>query len=1110
MSERARAVSVSFILMAVLLAAPLAVAQTTNASIVGIVTDPSGGAVPGATITVTNAATKVSRSVTTNEVGAYTVVPLIPGRYEIKASSTGFRTRVQPEVVLETGAVVKVDFQLDIGAITESVEVTGAAPIMQTQEASVGAVVTTSQLERMPVNGRNFTRLLLLMPGTSDVPPGQQIGQAASAVQSTVAGLAMASVNGQRQQDNDYTIDGVDNNVMYKMSVTGAPPMDSIQEFRVATNNSAEYGRNAGANVNVSTKSGTRDLHGAVYEYLRNDKFDANDWFANRQGRGKVPFHQNQYGIAVGGPVYIPKIVNARESTFWFFNWEGFRYRRGNTLINSTPIAAERTGDFSMIGNRIYDPLTSIQGAGGLVRQPFAGNKIPQNRINPGMAYIVGLVMPLPNSGTGVSNNLLQTDATRNDRDYIVARGDRNIGTKDVIYGRYLRQRVGQTTPSGYAVRFNQIRIDVNNVGVGWTHTLSPTTVLEFRYGLNRPNSPNCDVYTQGITRPAALSKAGVTIFDPNAACGPLPNFSAVGQFNVGSGGGETVIDTDHQFDGKLSKMVGHHSLKMGAGYWLRNMDATFANPTNGYANFYSTLSNSADDSKSGDAFATLLLGYPSAIQRGLGIPFAQGRQKYTLAYFQDDWRVSSRLTVNLGARWDGYDRPHDAEDKLGDILVTRDPQTGKIQGQLMWAAINPLVDPVTGVANEGPHTYGYGRTLMTSRWFNFAPRVGIAYQINQKTVFRAGFGMFYNTTFMQELNDLRKMWPYLPQQLWNPNTGVIPDLSITDAGPSFSSTQALGGWPQDSNNRTPYSQQWNAFVQRELMQDMTLEVGYVGSANRDLVGYHEINSAYAPGPGAVDPRRIVQGFGSMVQGQNIFSAEYNSMQAKLTRRFSHGLQIMTNYTWGKSMDEQSALGTNYKYQDVHNRRADWSRSFYDIKHVFKIGYVYDLPFGRGRTFGANWSRAADAVLGGWALEGMAYLQSGQPVYIRTGVDQANIGGSYERPDVLRNPNLPVGQRTVDRWFDTSAFVLPKPYTFGNSGANIVDADGRQGIDLSIAKKFPVTEKQSVTFRGEFFNLPNHVNFALPGATLTAPASFGTITAATAARQIQFALRYTF
>jgi hypothetical protein len=392
----------------------------------------------------------------------------------------------------------------------------------------------------------------------------------------------------------------------------------------------------------------------------------------------------------------------------------------------------------------------------------------------------------------------------------------------------------------------------------------------------------------------------------------------------------------------------------------------------------------------------------------------------------------------------------------------------------------------------------------MVPRWKNFAPRVGIAYQLDQKTVIRTGFGIFYNTTFMQELNDLRKMWPYLPQQLWNPNTGTIPDLSIGDAGPSFNSTQALGGWPQNPNNRTPYSQQWNLFLQRELARDMTLEVGYVGSANRDQIGYHEVNNAPTPGPGSVDSRRQVQGFGSMVMGENVMSSEYNAMQVKANRRFSNGLQIMANYTWGKSMDNQSALGTNYKYEDMNNRAADWSRSFFDIKHMFKLAY------GKGRHFGNAWKGPADFALGGWALEGIAQIQSGQPVYVRTGVDYANVGGTYERPDVVRNPNLPVGQRTVDRWFDIAAFVAPKPFTFGNSGANNVEADGRQVFDVSLAKKFPIRESQSVTFRAEFFNLPNHINFGLPGATLTSTASFGTITTSTSARQIQFALRYAF
>jgi hypothetical protein len=310
-------------------------------------------------------------------------------------------------------------------------------------------------------------------------------------------------------------------------------------------------------------------------------------------------------------------------------------------------------------------------------------------------------------------------------------------------------------------------------------------------------------------------------------------------------------------------------------------------------------------------------------------------------------------------------------------------------------------------------------------------------------------------------------------------------------------------------------------FIQRELQENMTLEIGYVGSSNRDQIGYHEVNSAYAPGPGPIDPRRQVPGFGSMQMGENVMSSEYNALQVKASRRFSRGLQIMANYTWGKSMDDQSTLGTYYKWADFHNRRADWSRSFYDIKHAFKLSYVYDLPFGKGRHFGGNWKGATEFLAGGWAVEGMAAIQSGQPIYVRTGSDYANVGTSYERPNVLRNPNLPVGQRTVDRWFDTSAFVTPQQFTFGNAGAMIVEADGRQVFDVSIAKKFPVKEKQSVTFRAEFFNLPNNINFGNPSgpavtgggaayANMSSGASFGTVTYATAARQIQFALRYTF
>jgi hypothetical protein len=1082
-----------------------ALGQTSDAVIVGLITDATGAAISGAQVSVVNVATGVSRDVVTNETGAYRIGPLVPGTYEVRTGMSGFKSKVQTGVVLQTGAVVKIDVSLDVGDVTERVEVTATAPMLQTQEASVGGVITTEQLERIPVNGRNYTRLLVLMPGTSDIRRSQGRGD--------LSGTQMVSVNGQRTQDNNYTLDGVDNNMMFMNSPGGSPPMDSIQEFRVATGNSAEYGRSAGANVNLAIKSGTRDLHGTAYWFVRNDTFDANDFFANRQARGKVPFRQNQYGVTLGGPVIVPKLYNGREQTFWFVAWEGFRWRRGQTAQSTVPLPAMRTGDFSMLPQRIYDPLTgTLDASGRIIRQPFAGNMIPANRISPGMRHVVDQLMPLPNR-PGTTNNFLQTEGQSNDRDMFVARIDHTFGQKDTVFGRVLEQRVGQLVPSGSALYVSENRYDVRNYGLGWNHIFGPATVLEVKYGYNNPDNPGCPVFRNGITRESILQGSGVSIFDPQALCGTLVSFAPQGYLTAGGGGGETILDRDHQFNGKLSKVAGRHSLKFGGGYTWRNMDAQYSNPTNGDAQFWTALTASDDAPGSGNAFATMLLGYPSYIRRGFTIPRLFARQHYFEAFVQDDWRVTDRLTLNFGLRWESGFRPYDENDALGNLRVTRD-DSGAYRAELMWAGVNPLPDPATGQVNSPAKTLGYGRALMRNDMNNFAPRLGIAYQVSSKTVVRAGAGIFYNSTFMQEINDLRKFWPYLPQQEISFNRGAQPDFSITDPGPGFGSTQAIGGWPQNPENRTPYSQQWNLFVQHQILQDITVDVGYVGSANRKQIGYHGWNNAIAPGPGPVDPRRRLAGSGftgNMDGGSNHFNSEYNALQAKLTKRFSSGLQLLVNYTWGKCMDNQSSLAEG-KYQDFLNDRADWSRCSYDITHAFKFGYVYDLPFGRGRQFGGSWNPFLDGLLGGWAVEGIVQLQSGTVSNVRTGGDRANVGKTNERPDVLRNPNLPGDQRTVDRWFDTSAFVLPQPFTFGNAGAYLVHDDGRQSFDVSIAKKFRLAERHSLELRGEFFNFPNHVNFGAPGSggyVINTPA-FGVISSATSSRQIQFALRYAF
>ena len=1073
-----------------------AVPQTTNASLVGDVKDATGSVIPDATIKVTNTATGVVREVKTGAAGAYRVFPLNPGTYDVAASATGFKTEVRTGVLVEVAANLKVDFTMEVGQITEQVEVTGAAPILQTQDASVGGTVTGTELARIPVNGRNYTRLILMMPGTSDRRKSQSRG--------TQSGTDLYSVNGARPQDNNYSLDGIDNNFMLMNSPGASPPMDSIQEFRVATNNVAEFGRSAGANVNIAVKSGTRNLHGTAYEYFRNDKLDANDFFANRAGRGKVPYRQNQYGLSLGGPVVIPKLYNGRDKTFWFVNWEGYRERRGNTAITNVPTPEQREGDFSTQSRRIFDPFTSVLNPDGTInRQPFPGNRIPKSMIHPSIAKFLEIMIPLPN-GPGLNQNYLNTASLSNDRDIEVIRFDHTHNTNDFLSFRLVHQNVGQLSPQGNPFLSNQNRFDVLNYTASWNHLFGPAKVLEFRFGVNNPTSATCALNSR-TDRPSFLDATGIRMFERNVLCSVIPSLNADGEFSAG-GGGEVSEDNVYQFIGNYSQVIGSHSLKWGANFSIRHHSPDTANPPNGNADFNRELTSLFSDRDSGHSTATMLLGLPREIRRAVGPTKGQARQKAHQYYIQDDWRATKRLTVNLGLRYEFNNPPYDRDDFLGNLWITRDPQ-GHYVGNLMWAGINTEVDPVTGRRNEPPRTFGFGRSLMQSDKNDLAPRAGIAFQVNDKTVIRSGFGVFYNTTFMQEYGDLRVFWPVVPQQVFTVNNDtVVPNFFITDKGPDFSSSQAIGGWPQNPENRSPYSMQWNFVIQRQLMNDLSLEVGYVGSSSRKQVGYTAVNAPLKPGPGPIQPRRLLPDFGNIDGGSNRFGAKYNAMQLNATKRFSRGMQFRANYTWSKSMDDQSSLA-EWKTQDPFNLRADWSRSSWDLKHLFQIAYVWELPFGRNKRFGGDWNRGLDLLLGNWSIEGYTRAQTGAPFNILSGTDRANVGRTYQRPDATCNPNN--GPKIVEQWFTTSCFSLPAPFTYGNAGAYFVEGAGRHNWDLSAMKQFPLRERHRLEFRTEFFNISNTVKMDDPQRNFSSSA-FGRVSSATPARRIQLALRYQF
>jgi hypothetical protein len=1079
-------------LLALWLLSPTSVHAQTAAAIVGDIADSSGAIAPNVSVTVIHEGTRIERKVQTNEAGQYRVTPLNPGTYTILVESAGFKKEVRSGVVLEVGAVLEVDFALQVGELTETIEVTGRTSVLKTEEASVGNVVTGRELERLPVNQRNYTRLILLMAGTSSVSRSQQQGVAQS-------GTALFSVNGGRPQDNNYSLDGVDSNMQMMNSPGISPPMDAIQEFKVTTNTGAEFGRSMGANVSMVMKSGSRDLHGTVYEYLRSDKFDANEFFANRSGVGKVPFRMNQYGATAGGPVLLPK-ADLREKMFWFFSWEGFRRRRGSTLIGNSPPAAFRSGDFSSLltqSNPIFirDPLLAGNCNASDRTACFANNIIPQARINQAIPTALELMLPLPNR-PGLDQNLVSNRSQVNDRDLFNGRWDYNPNPSNMFFFRYSKQNADLRNPEANPNITRVSQFDVTNYGGSWTHIFGPNTTLDVGFGFNHPEGGG-GIAEKPVTRADYLSRTGIQMYQAEVFGDPLVNIS-LGSYAIGGGGAEVIGDKIYQGRGNLSLLRGRHTFKIGGQYHYRKFFTNTGNPMDGNADFNGQIT--------GFPMADALLGYPTEIRRGQGNTLTDGIGHFLLGYIQDDWRASQNLSVNLGLMYQLGTRPYDSTNRLGNLWVHRD-SSGNVVGDLMWATTNPEIDPVTGRRNEPARTFGFGRSLVQNDYNDWAPRVGIAYKLGPKTVVRTGFGVFYNSTFVQELQDLRKFWPFTVQQVFSPNRGVL-DLSITDQGPSFSSTAEIGGWPQNPENRSPYSMQWNFFIQRELMNDLSLDIGYVGSGSRKQIGYAPFNNALTPGPGPIQPRRLLPQFGDLDGGFNQYNGSYNGLQATLRKRYSNGLQFNMNYTWQKSLDGQSSLAESSKTQDPFNRRADYSRSTWDINHVFNFAYLYELPFGKGRKWGANWAKASDLVLGGWSIEGITRLETGPPFNVTLGIDRANTGRSTQRPNLVGDPNA--GPKTVDEWFNKAAFAMPEQYTFGNAGAFITNADGIVSIDMAFAKRFPIHREHGLEFRTEFFNLPNTVNFSDPVGAMN-NANFGRITSQrTPPRQIQFSLRYRF
>jgi hypothetical protein len=1058
----------------------------TFGTILGTVNDETGAVVPKVTVTATNEKTGVGRAGTTNSEGSYQIPALLPGTYKVEAEAAGFKKYQQPGVILRVNESARVDIKLQVGEVTQTVEVQAEAPLLNTSTGTVGHVIDNRSVVELPLNGRDFTQLTLLIPGAT---PGNNGGGF------FIIGGNNVSVTGNRSDSNNYTLDGVDNNENFFKFHAIKPSIDAIEEFKIQTNiTSAQFGAAAGANVNLATKSGSNEIHGTGFEFLRNNVLDARNVFADKRPQ----FRYNDFGGTIGGPVTIPHLTDGKDRTFWMFNYEGTRQRQESTSLGTIPTPAMLGGDLSkdVLGNPapvIYDPATSRTVNGQIVRDPFPGNIIRPDRIDPvGKAYLDYFYGPLQPNRSGAFNYINTLPYQLNTNQF-TARADHKFSSNTSIYGRFSYDKLKAVEPQTLATNIRQHYNTFHNIGITFTHLFSPTTILDVRYGWNRYNVAFGD---PNISVTPAMKEAGLTGI-PDSFRGfdypinlDLNNFTTVGNFAFQNG-----PDTNNQVLPNLLMIRGKHSIAVGADIKHEQIfhDGVFSN----WAFTNVPTADPQNVGNTGQDIASMLLGLSSTATRILGDPSLDASRWLTHYYVQDDIKVSKKLTLNLGLRYELSNWFHHNEGRLSGY----DTETGTY----MWASQNPI----TGEPANAP------RTLVEPDRNNFAPRFGFAYLLHPKTTVRGGYGIFYNANFTWETSSSRGNWPYSVSQSLE---GLNRDFPTSPVESVFPPTLDESQIPPDvqhsmsRHQRVGYMQQWNLHVQHELANGLLLEVGYVGSKGTKLSSFFNSNVA-RPGPGDIKPRRPFQNVGAFSEDKSIANSSYHGMTVKLEKRLSSNLSFLANYSYSKFIDLCSNFGCPSP-QDAYNIKDDYALSDLNNKHIFSFGYTTNLPFGPGQRFGGNLKGVGAAIVGGWQLNGITTFRSGRPFTVGLNFDNANDGQRgccvVLRPDSLRNPQPDGFNATAGQWFDTTAFAVPAPYTYGNLGRNALVGPGLQTWDFGLFKNIRVTEKSRFQFRAEFFNAFNNVNFSNPSATFQ-NSDFGQISStATEQRQIQFGLKYIF
>jgi hypothetical protein len=1090
------------ILMLASVPAPV-VAQMNTGVILGAITDPSGAAIPGAAVTITNEGTQISQKAVTDSAGNYQVPYLIPGMYQVTVEKEGFKMITRTGITLEVDQKARVDMAMQVGAVTQSVEVTGGAPLVKTESAEQGQVINSQQMVSLPLEVRNFAQFVAL--NTGSVPCPSCLGGYISG--DNPQGISDTNINGIQADGNNWQIDGITDNEAFFSILSVNPSVDAIQEFKVSTNNySAEFGRAGGGNVQISIKSGTNQFHGVAFEFLRNSALDANDFFSNRSGTPIPPFRQNQFGGNLGGPI-------KKDRAFFFADYEGYRSRMGQTELQTVPDALQKQGIFTEAGNpTIYNPFAA--------QTPFLNNTIPLSMQSKAAQNVMAL-LPLPNVVAPLGDaNHEGSNSLAHNVDNLDGRVDYRISDKDNFFTRYsfLSTMLNNPPFLGTVVGGDPFLASIahtrnQNAVISEVHSFNPTTLNEFRFGFDRVRTD----WTALDINEDTSNQVGIPgINDFCGTCGGLTRLVISGMSPYGHTDYAPTFrhDTVFQWVDNVTFIRGKNTFKTGAD--IRRVRAALFQTAQPLGEFdFDQRFTAAPNGTDGIGLASFLLGYAETAERQTNVTYPDARTNQLFFYGQDDLRLTPKLTLQMGMRYEIYGAPTDSHNNQSNF----DIQNGNI-----------LVACVATSCAGGVKTD-------LSDW---APRLGFAFSPDKgKTAIRGGAGIsYFSPGYGGQIGTLNDNFPFVqPQQLAASNPLVLdpavdpyldnglPPLSPVETRPGAPPGNLVPGGLTPSVNllgvtyvppdlRMTRVYQWSLDVQRSITPNLVLDTAYLGNA----VSHLFIGPAFnypAPGVVTANPTLTLQelrpyysldpNMSENTTRGNFGRTHYDALQVKLEKRFSRGLSFLISYTYSHTLSRGSF------FNDPEHFLADQAPAGFDTPQRITFSYMYRLPFGRREQYGSNWNKWTDAALGGWEVSGITLYMTGFP--FTPSVASTLDNGNSNQPNRICNGNL--AHKTIDYYYDWSCFVSPPINVFGNSGFGILRGPGQRSWDLSLMKNFPLgTEARYLQFRAEFFNLPNNENFGTPNSSQCGGAcGEGTITSnatGTNPRQIQFALKLYF